>query len=85
MINLTQIFMRQARVPRPQLGRPSRSELLFLLFCVRTTRGNPEIRKLFPPWGVCWSRMRKSVDNPLIYSAQDACANIGNGVLVPDC
>jgi hypothetical protein len=29
--------------------------------------------------------MRKSVDNPLIYSAQDACVNIGGVVLVPDC
>jgi len=36
-----QKFKHQARVLKSQLGRLSRSELLLLPFCVRTTRGNP--------------------------------------------
>jgi len=85
MIKLDTKFKYQTRVLKPQLERPSRSELLLLPFCVRTTRGNRGIHTLFPPWDVCGSRMRKSVDNPLIYSAQGACVNIGDAMLVPDC
>ena len=84
MIN-DQKFKRHVRLLKPQLERPSRSEPLLPLFCVRTTRRSREIRKLFPPWGVCWSRMNRSADNPLIYFARDAYVNIGCAVLVPYC
>jgi len=80
-----QKFKHQAQDLKPRLERLSRSELLLLPFFVRTARGSPRNRRLFPPLDVCWSRMSKSADNPLIYFGRDACVNIRYAVLVLDC